>query len=82
MVCAAVVTIPGFVALAGAKLNTPAVMVAPLAVEEAPIVPIVVATVPVEVEPSYINRMEYPALLPLTPKIQLAELEYSWICPA
>jgi ribonucleoside-diphosphate reductase alpha chain len=44
---------------AGARLKTPEVMVAPLAVDEAPIFPIVVAVPPpVEVEPSAIKYCE------------------------
>jgi len=57
-VCEPVVTIPALVPLAGAKLNTPAVIVPPLAVDEPPIAPIVVATVPVDVEPSAIKYCE------------------------
>ena len=54
-VCALEVTIPPLVPSAGVKLNTPEVIVPPLAVDEAPIAPIVVATVPAEVEPSAIK---------------------------
>ena len=60
-VCALEVTIPPLVPSAGVKLNTPEVMVAPLAVDDTPIDPIEVEDPPVEVEPSAIK---YSVLVP------------------